>query len=108
MLYEIERFRSMFPFSPTVPESQIETVQTRVTVPHGTYAVQRISYPLEFEGKLHGGKGGRWKWEGTFSLDVCESVGFGVVALDARRSVEEEYARDGTDGCTGSMAKACP
>jgi hypothetical protein len=111
VLYEIERFRFMLPFPPRARESQLETVQKTVAVPHGTYAVQRISYPLEFEGKLSGGKGGRWEWKGTFSLDICETVGFGVVALDALISSEEEYANAGADGVyrlsgVGSRMKA--
>lgn len=97
VLYELERFRKQFPFPPQ--EQDQETKGTaEVTTPLGVYQAVTLSYPVEFEGKLTGGKGGRWGWTGTYTLWLSDASPFGVVAVETVTTGFEEYATQGDDG----------
>lgn len=88
--YEIERFRKEFPFPPTNPPT--EAPASDLKTPLRTFRAKKISYPTKFEGKLTGGKGGRWGWKGEYSLWLSEDAPFGVVAVETVTTGEEEYA----------------
>ena len=55
-------------------------------------SAKKISCPTKFEGKLTGGKGGRWGSTGEYSLWLSEDAPFGVVAVETVTTGEEEYA----------------
>ncbi|MFV1967384.1 MAG: hypothetical protein ACC628_18295 [Pirellulaceae bacterium] len=97
VLYEIERLRQQFPFPAQEPD-QVQKVTAKVTTPFGVFQAETLSYPTEFEGKLAGGKGGRWRWNGTYSLWLSHGSPFGVVAVETVTSGDEEYATVDGDG----------
>lgn len=79
--YELERFRTQFPY----PNSkQCLTVTSRgqtVDTPLGRLTVTKVAFPMQFSGRLSGGKGPRWKWSGNLTLWLTEDSPFGVSAL---------------------------
>lgn len=94
--YEIERFRQEFPFPPTNPPA--ESPSSEIKTPLKTFSAIKISYPTKFEGKLTGGKGGRLRWEGDYSLWLSKDAPFGVVAVESTTTGDEEYATADTKG----------
>ena len=97
VLYEIERFRQQFPF-PAQDSEPVQTGVAKVTTPLGVFQTETLSYPVEFEGKLYGGKGGRWGWKGTHSLWLSNASPFGVVAVETVTSNYEEDATPDDEG----------
>jgi len=98
ILYEIERFRQQFPF-PARKRDEIRAVEgVEVKTPLKTYRARKVSYPVTFQGKLSGGRGGRWEWQGHHALWLSDDVPFGVVAVETVNAGEEEYAHAEKDG----------
>lgn len=95
--YEVERFRPLFPFAP----KDSKQVQSKVIAndnPNGSRRIEQLSYPTVFEGKLHGGRGGRWGWTGTYTIWISDSSPYGVIAVESATTCYEEYGAPDNEG----------
>ena len=90
-MYEIERLRTFFPFSPVDAKSVSKSENVTIKLPVGECKSTKISYPTKFEGKLTRGTLGTWNREGTYSLRLSEVSPFGVVAVETIADVKEVY-----------------
>jgi hypothetical protein len=91
--YEIERFRTFFPFPCGNETTCQSTSDQSVETPMATFSATKITYPMTFSGKLSGGTSGRWSWSGVHTLWLSDKSPFGVVAVDTEFTQTDEHER---------------
>jgi hypothetical protein len=89
--YEIERFRTFFPFPFRDETTCQSTSDQSVETPMATFSATKITYPMTFSGKLSGGTSGRWSWSGVHTLWLSDKSPFGVVAVETEFTQTDEH-----------------
>jgi hypothetical protein len=77
--YELDRF---LPALPAPPKDAKWTMNQSVETPLGKIDATRADFVANYEGKLSGGKSGKWTWQAQYQVWLSPACPFGMARLD--------------------------